>query len=110
MAAFATHGRIAQSIRFGPTGEMTYALEHTRDVPTLHASFEGGADHSRVVVRMPSSMAHAWAGSEQISLQAEQGLEGDGVLSLLIEKDFKCVVPRPGEEQYDGFPHPTGAC
>ena len=50
------------------------------------------------------------APTPHLSLQAEQPLEGEDLLTLLVEKDFKCVVPRPGEAEYDGFPHPTGEC
>lgn len=110
VAAFAKDGRIAETVRFGPSGRVIYALEHAEDVATMHASFEGTVEHASVVVRLPSTVARAWAGGEEISLRADQGLDGDDVLSLLVEKDFKCVVPRPGEEQYDGFPHPTGKC
>ncbi len=99
-------GRVEQTIRFGPGDEMHYVLEHAADAPGLRARFEGRT----ITVCMPSTTAQAWSRGSEISLHGEQALDGGDVLALLVEKDFKCAVPRPGEENYDGFPHPTGAC
>lgn len=103
---FGDTGRVEQSIRFGPDSVMTYAIEHGGGVGEMCASFEG----STVTVRMPSSVAQAWVGTDEVSLRGDQPLDGGDPLSLLIEKDFKCAIPRPGEEDYDGFKHPTGGC
>ncbi|MGH1342919.1 MAG: DUF7009 family protein [Nannocystales bacterium] len=103
---FGDSARVEQSIRFGPASVMTYAVEHDSAVQEVCASFE----ESTVTVRMPSSVAAAWVGSDEVTIRGEQPLEASAVLSLLIEKDFKCAIPRPGEEDYDGFEHPTGGC
>lgn len=103
---FSETGRVSDVIRFGAGARMSYALEHTDDVETLCASFA----RAEILVRMPTSMARGWADTDDITLQATQSLDGDGSLALLVEKDFKCVVPRPGEEDYDGFEHPSGGC
>ncbi len=103
---FGETARVEQSIRFGPGSAMTYAIEHDASVQEVRASFEGSA----VTVRMPSSVAQAWVGTDEVTIRGEQPLDGDAPLSLLIEKDFKCAIPRPGEEDYDGFEHPTGGC
>jgi hypothetical protein len=42
----------------------------------------------------------------QISLEAEQPLNADEKLKLLIEKDFACLVGRAAEEDAGAFPHP----
>ena len=98
---FAETGRVEEVTHFGPQAQMRYALVHAQDVARLEAAFDG----SEIVVRMPSSMARGWADTDTITLQGEHG-----ELSLLVEKDFKCAIPRPGEEDYDGFEHPTGGC
>ncbi len=103
---FGETGLVEQSIRFGPGSEMTYAVEHDGSLKQVCASFEG----ARITVRMPSSVARAWVGADEISVHGDQRLEGSEPLRLLIEKDFKCAIPRPGEEDYDGFEHPTGGC
>lgn len=103
---FGDTARVAQSIRFGPGSAMTYVIEHDGGVTEVAASFEG----STVTVRVPSALAQAWVGTDEVSLRADQPLDEGSSLSLLIEKDFKCAIPRPGEEDYDGFEHPTGGC
>lgn len=103
---FGDTARVEQSIRFGPDSAMTYAIEHAKGIETVGASFEG----SVVTVRIPSSLALPWVGSDEVSLRGGQPLGAGKSLSLLIEKDFKCAIPRPGEEDYDGFEHPTGGC
>ncbi|MCR9163908.1 MAG: DUF7009 family protein [Nannocystaceae bacterium] len=104
--AFSTTGRVQDVIRFGGDAQLTYALEHAEDVEALSASFV----RDLVLVRMPTSMARGWADTDEITLRSAQSIDADAALSLLIEKDFKCAVPRPGEEDYDGFEHPTGGC
>lgn len=103
---FAKTGRVSDVIRFGGGARMSYALEHSDAVEVLSASFA----EAEVLVRMPTSMARGWADTDEITLQASQPLDGDDTLALLVEKDFKCAVPRAGEEDYDGFEHPTGGC
>lgn len=57
-------------------------------------------------VRLPESTVLAWADSEQVSISAEQLLDGDK-LAILVEKDFACLAPRQGEDESDMFPHPA---
>ena len=54
--------------------------------------------------------ADAWIGGNEVGLEAQQSLGPDRTLALLVEKDFKCLQPRPGEESYDGFPNPNTSC
>ncbi|MEM6291769.1 MAG: hypothetical protein AAGA54_10905 [Myxococcota bacterium] len=102
---FGETGRVAQAIRFGGVA-LTYALEHAGEVTALGASMDG----TTITVRMPTSMARSWVDTDLVTLKAEQSLGETEALSLLVEKDFKCAIPRPGEEDYDGFEHPTGGC
>ena len=60
---------------------------------------------SVITVHVPMAIAADWAAAEEVSLSAEQPLEG-GVLSVLIEKDFECLDPRTGDEDSDAFPNP----
>lgn len=106
VAAFAETGRVEETIRFGGTSRMVYALEHGKDVEALEAVF---AD-AQMTVRMPTSTARTWSDTDEVTLRGEQPLDGEGTLALLVEKDFKCAIPRDGEEDYDGFEHPTGGC
>ncbi|HSG91100.1 MAG TPA: hypothetical protein VLA56_17920 [Pseudomonadales bacterium] len=59
-------------------------------------------------VRMPAARVRAWAADETaVSLHAElPHAQGQGALSLLVEKDFECLAPRPGESQANRFTNP----
>ncbi len=51
-------------------------------------------------------MAGAWANSSEISLRASSPLPDGNELTILVEKDFKCLTDRPHEDESDLFPHP----
>lgn len=72
---------------------------------SISATFDNGS----LVVSLPKSKVLDWASTDKVSLFAEQRLSGSGALSLLIEKDFKCLEPghhRDCEDDEDTFPHP----
>ena len=51
--------------------------------------------------------------TEQVAIAGEQRLDDGALLTLLVEKDFACLAPRPGEDESDMFPHPeadAGRC
>ena len=88
-----------------PDSILTYRLDVSED-HDMSASFKRGS----LVVSLPKSKVSDWAGSDEVSLSAEQKLEGAGSLSLLIEKDFSCLEPghhRDGEDDEDTFRHPS---
>jgi hypothetical protein len=95
-------GSVLDSIHFGPRA-LSYELRGA-DVDAPVASFEG----DRIEVALPRAQAQAWATSDEVGISAEQALE-HGSLRLLIEKDFRCLAPREGEEDDDAFPHPEAA-
>ncbi|MEM7218803.1 MAG: hypothetical protein AAF515_10590 [Pseudomonadota bacterium] len=65
------------------------------------ARLEGSA----IDVRLPQSQLSAWGDSP-----TQVGIEvSDGPLSVLIEKDFACLDPRPGAEDADTFPNPKAS-
>jgi len=92
-------GEVCDHIHFGDR-TLAYALV-SGDVDTPRARF--GDD--RIEVTLPRGVASEWANSDQVGIEAEQPL-ANGTLKLLIEKDFQCLAPRPGEDDSDGFPHP----
>ncbi len=72
---------------------------------SISATFDNGS----LVVSLPKSKVLDWASTDEVSLFTEQKLSGSGALSLLIEKDFKCLEPghhRDCEDDEDTFPHP----
>jgi hypothetical protein len=100
-------GEVGDRIRFGDRS-LDYVLV-SADIEAPRASFDG----DRIEVALPHAIARGWAESEQVSIEAEQALADGAVLRLLIEKDFKCLAPRAGEDDSDAFPNPdaeSGSC
>lgn len=72
----------------------------------ISATFSNGS----LAVSLPKSRVLAWASTDEVSLFAEQKVSGSDSLSVLIEKDFKCLEPghhRDCEDDEDTFPHPN---
>ena len=69
-----------------PDSVLTYRL-NVCDNGDISASFDTGS----LVISLPKSKVLSWAGSDEVSLHAEQQLSGTGSLSVLIEKDFSCL-------------------
>lgn len=87
-----------------PDSVLTYRLDVSDD-----DKFSTSFNDNKLVIGVPLSELTQWAKTDQVSIVAEQALEGSGALSLLIEKDFSCLAPghhRPDEDDDDTYPHP----
>jgi len=87
-----------------PHSTLTYRLDVANEGPSA-ASFDQG----NLAVRVPMSEVRQWAQTDQVSILAEQAVGESQLLTLLVEKDFKCLSPghhRPDEDDDDTFPHP----
>lgn len=95
-------GRVSAAAAFPGGSRLEYALEASNDGKTATAQLAAG----RLVVRLPRAMVEQWAGSDQVSIEGAQPLDEGGQLAILVEKDFRCLAPRAGEDESDMFPHP----
>lgn len=101
-------GEVRDQVNFGANATLDFGLVRS-DAAEISANFSNNC----ITVLVPTDMANTWATSEQ-----EVGLEhlnrfatGDGgSLRILIEKDFKCLASRPGEDESDNFPNPNLSC
>lgn len=95
------NGVVSASTGFPGGRDFQYVVESSP------ASVKPGAFLSECVitVRLPETTVLAWANSDQVSIKGEQLLDDDA-LTILVEKDFTCLVPREGEDDSDMFPHP----
>lgn len=100
----AARGWVEDSIRFAPDTALTYRLD-VGDQPRPSAAF--GSDRLTVVV--PKSQIDRWLEPGEISIQGKQPLGAQATLSILVEKDFECLNPRPDEDSSDLFAHPDKA-
>lgn len=67
---------------------------------------EADYDNDRVLIRFPVTEIQRWSQPDEVTLQALLPLD-DGQLELLVEKDFRCLSPRDGEDDLDLFPNPS---
>jgi len=95
---------IVEETRF-PDSVLIYRLD-TSGNGGITATFGNGS----LVVSLPKADAEEWASTDNVSLTGEQEMADGGTLSLLIEKDFKCLEPghhRECSDDEDTFPHPS---
>lgn len=93
--------------RFPDGSSFHFVLRSDADLAGASAAF--GAEG--LVVSLPSAEISAWARDDQaVSLHREIALPGGSTLTLLVEKDFRCLTPRDGEDQSDLFRNPDSAC
>ncbi len=102
VAEFAERGIMEDSVQFNLGSRLSYRLSADADAAEFSASFAGDI----ITITAPLDFGRNWAGSEQVGIEVEQKIRSDGVLKILIEKDFTCLEPRPGGEDDDTFPHP----
>ena len=98
-------GQIKETINFGADfgGGFTYVLKVDPDATQVTAI----AESNIITVVLPRSTAQSWIETDLIGLEADQSVGGGYKLRLIIEKDFACLNPRPGEDQSDSFPNPN---
>jgi hypothetical protein len=102
VAVLSRDGFVSARTDFPDGRSFGYAVECSPASVAPAAVFSGNV----LTVRLPESAVLPWASSEQVSIAGEQRLDGGGVLSLLVEKDFACLEPREGEDDTDLYPHP----
>ena len=95
-------GRVSALTAFPGGVRLEYALEASDDATRAAARFADG----RLVVSLPGATVEQWAVSEEVSITGSEPLEGGEALRILVEKDFRCLTPREGEDESDMFPHP----
>ena len=95
-------GRVTDSISFAPDRSLSYLLESSDRIQRAEATYFN--DQIRVI--LPGQTAAQWINTDQVSITAEQNMNATDCLSILIEKDFRCLTERPNENEADLFPHP----
>jgi hypothetical protein len=95
-------GIVSEVIAFGPGQALVYSLEKAEDLPDPRAIYTD----NRIMVLLPGKTVDDWVHSDQVSIVGSQNNAASEGLSLLIEKDFRCLTERPHEDEEDLFPHP----
>jgi hypothetical protein len=97
---FGRNGHIHDEVQFAPGSRLLYALESTTLVEEVEARYDDGT----ILVLVPVKVAQEWIGSDRVGIS----FAGPVGLSLLIEKDFRCLHREPSGEldDVDAFPNP----
>ncbi len=93
----AEQGLVEEKTDFGNGQFFIYAVTVSGKFESITADFQNG----QISIFIPQTVVETWTNGEEVGISAEQGL-----LKLLIEKDFNCLIPRNTEEDADTFPHP----
>jgi hypothetical protein len=104
---FSKTGWLEEVVEFAPGASLSFALESLSSLPAPRAVYQ----NSSLRIQLPAQTANHWITSDEVGIQAEQPVSAGRHLSILIEKDFKCVhSPNPDP---DAYPNPleqqTGA-
>ena len=70
----------------------------------VNREWEAQFSQGLISISVPESLVKDWADTDQVSLHFVMESDKGNDLEILVEKDFKCLVDRPGEK--DNFPHP----
>ncbi len=105
VAQLAKGDRVSESTQFSPLlkDRLIYAVVLSTDAMEISASFA----NNEILVSVPQVLGQVWANSERVGLNHEQKVNGEASLTIVIEKDFQCLEPRPNEDQSDSFPNPA---
>jgi hypothetical protein len=98
-------GLVSSKIEFPGSREFNYVVESSP------ASVNPGAflSDNVLTVRLPETTVLGWAASEQVTIDGEQLLDDGQRLSILVEKDFACLVPREDEDDAEMFENPDAS-
>lgn len=105
--AFAENGRVEDCIQFGsaPEESLVYVMERA-NVRQLGASYAP----NQVKIFVPAETGAEWASTDLVGMENEMDLGDGNSLRILVEKDFKCLTERAGEDESDNFPNPNVSC
>ena len=102
LATLADTGTVADAIHFAPGQALTYRIVADRGNKTA-----AGFSASEITVTVPGSDVRNLATTDLVSIRGTQKLASGESLSILIEKDFECLVPRTGEDPRDLYDNPA---
>ena len=96
---WAAEGVVKEVTDFGNNSAMGYQLRMSEE-SQISATFNDDI----ISVDIPFTIGQEWCESENTSM--ESSIANDGILQILVEKDFVCLTPKAGEDESDMFPNP----
>ena len=90
-------GMVEEALTF-PNGEtFSYRLQSRVQV----AAPEAVCRNQSLTVYLSREDTEGWTRTEEVGIYGQCG-----ALSIAIEKDFRCLTARPGEQEAGAYPHP----
>jgi hypothetical protein len=100
VAQFSKTGWLEEAVEFPHGASLAYGIESLSSLASPRAVYQNGT----LRIQVPSGTADEWITTDRVGISGEQPLSGGKQLSILIEKDFKCIhSPNPDPE---GYPNP----
>ena len=101
----AVNGAVSQQVEFGTGSQkaMTYSLVRSDAEMGVTASYKDGS----IMISAPAGTLNDWINSDEIGFRGKQETVAGEPLKILVEKDFACRKPRPGEDDSDKFANPS---
>jgi len=96
--------KVSESIHFSSSGEgaLIYSLQMLERASEVRARFVDG----EIVVDLPMILVESWAATDQVGIEYAQSRSEGRQLRIVVEKDFRCLLPGPEEDESDNFPNP----
>ncbi|MFK7823704.1 MAG: hypothetical protein AB8G05_06095 [Oligoflexales bacterium] len=63
-----------------------------------------------LLVTIPQRDIEIWANSDQVGIYGQDGKDKMEAAKVSVEKDFRWLQPRPGNDDLDTFDHPVTNC
>ena len=102
VAQFSKTGYLEETIEFGPGSCLCYVLESSSKIASPKALYQNG----ELRIQVSCAASKEWVTTDCVGISGEQTLANGKPLSILIEKDFKCM--HDDEPDANAYPHPMG--
>ena len=100
------NGSVEDRVRFGAGTALTYRLKRDAASSDIGATFANGT----VEIRLPEKAALTWCRTDEVTLSGSQPAAQGAELRIVVEKDWRCLTPREGEDESDHFENPNQTC
>ena len=100
---FLTGERIEETIHFSsePGAKLTYALQSASNGTMTEVRYSS----QEITVLLSEGHIQEWSGANQAGVYSSVDIGPEGLLNLIVEKDFACL-DRSDEENQDTFANP----
>ena len=93
--------KILDSIQFPNKGKLEYEI-----ISLKSDKWDCFYGNNKISLGIPQILINNWVTTEMVGFDNLIDLENNIKLSILIEKDFKCLTTRSDEDESDLYPNP----